>query len=128
MNELPSARPQGHGAVTTLQAFRLLTRQPDYLQLQGSWSLSLSLGKTHNVLNAQFGKALAKIEIFSRSYNKSFRAYLLTLPGLAAKYHLKHMLLKLKMRQFKALLYEIDALNRENLGDRLRLGRDAPSP
>jgi hypothetical protein len=95
MNELPSARPQGHGAATTLEAFRLLTRRPDYSHLKGSWAPSLSLGKTNYVLHALLDKELVKIENFSRSYIKFVYTYLLTLSGLAAKYHRMYEHLKL---------------------------------
>ena len=103
----------------SLEALRLLARQPELSQRQLSQALGLSLGKTHYVLHALLDKGLVKIQNFRRNDNKLAYAYLLTPKGLKAKLQLTRAFLARKEAEFELLRDSINELRREvHLGER----------
>lgn len=67
----------------TLQALRILERNPELSQREFAKELGVSLGKTHYILSSLIDVGLVKADNFRRSDNKLGYAYLLTPQGIA---------------------------------------------
>ena len=69
----------------TLQALKLLEKNPELTQRELAVELGISLGKTHYMVKALIDIGWIKLDNFQRSNNKWGYAYLLTPMGLAEK-------------------------------------------
>ena len=97
----------------TLQALRILEKNPELSQRGLSKELGLSLGKTHYILSSLIDVGLVKADNFRRSDNKLGYAYLLTPQGMAEKAVVTARFLVQKRREYKALEQQIADLSRE---------------
>jgi EPS-associated MarR family transcriptional regulator len=103
-------------AAFSLEALRLLAKQPDMSQRQLSRAMGLSLGKTNYVLHALLDKGLLKIQNFRRNDNKLAYAYLLTPKGVTEKIRLTRSFLARKEAEFELLRTTIARLRIEVQG------------
>ncbi len=101
----------------TLNALKLLERNPELTQRDLAAELGISLGKTHYVLKSLIDVGLVKVANFQRSDNKWGYAYLLTPAGIAEKAAITVRFLARKQEEFKRLKREIAALKSEVDGD-----------
>jgi len=97
----------------TLQALRVLERNPEMSQRELSKELGVSLGKTHYILNSLIEVGLVKAANFRRSDNKLGYAYLLTPQGIAEKAAVTARFLARKRREYGELEQQIADLTRE---------------
>jgi EPS-associated MarR family transcriptional regulator len=97
----------------TLQALRVLERNPKMSQRELSKELGVSLGKTHYILNSLIEVGLVKADNFRRSDNKLGYAYLLTPQGIAEKAAVTARFLARKRREYGELEQQIAELTRE---------------
>jgi EPS-associated MarR family transcriptional regulator len=95
------------------KVLRLLESNPHLSQREISKSLGVSLGGINYCLNALVSKGAVKVENFKNHRNKWAYAYLLTPQGIAQKSALTATFLKLKLREYRDLKAEIDALSLE---------------
>ena len=102
----------------TLNALKLLEKNPELTQRELAVELGLSLGKTHYVLKSLVDIGLVKVTNFQRSGNKWGYAYLLTPRGIAEKAAITVRFLARKQEEFKQLEREIEVLKSEvgNMG------------
>ncbi|WP_323024124.1 MarR family EPS-associated transcriptional regulator [Castellaniella sp.] len=96
-----------------LKVLRLLESDPSLSQRDLSKALGISLGKTNYCVRALLDKGLIKMQDFRNSENKLGYAYLLTPAGLATKAEMTRNFLKIKMREYEALKWEIEILRQE---------------
>ena len=101
----------------TLNALKLLEKNPELTQRELAVELGLSLGKTHYVLKYLVDIGLVKVANFQRSGNKWGYAYLLTPRGIAEKAAITVRFLARKQEEFKQLEREIEVLKAE-VGDK----------
>ena len=101
----------------TLNALKLLEKNPELTQRELAVELGLSLGKTHYVLKSLVDIGLVKVANFQRSDNKWGYAYLLTPRGIAEKAAITVRFLARKQEEFKQLEREIEVLKSE-VGDK----------
>jgi EPS-associated MarR family transcriptional regulator len=101
----------------TLNALKLLEKNPELTQRELAVELGLSLGKTHYVLKSLVDIGLVKVANFQRSGNKWGYAYLLTPRGIAEKAAITVRFLARKQEEFKQLEREIEVLKSE-VGDK----------
>ena len=101
----------------TLNALKLLEKNPELTQRELAVELGLSLGKTHYVLKSLVDIGLVKVANFQRSDNKWGYAYLLTPRGIAEKAAITVRFLARKQQEFKQLEREIEVLKAE-VGDK----------
>ena len=101
----------------TLNALKLLEKNPELTQRELAVELGLSLGKTHYVLKSLVDVGLVKVANFQRSDNKWGYAYLLTPRGIAEKAAITVRFLARKQEEFKQLEREIEVLKAE-VGDK----------
>ena len=97
----------------TLNALKLLEKNPELTQRELAVELGLSLGKTHYVLKSLVDIGLVKVANFQRSDNKWGYAYLLTPRGIAEKAAITVRFLARKQEEFRQLEREIAALKSE---------------
>jgi EPS-associated MarR family transcriptional regulator len=97
----------------TLQALRVLERNPEMSQRELSKELGVSLGKTHYILNSLIEVGLVKADNFRRSDNKLGYAYLLTPQGIAEKAAVTARFLARKRREYIEIEQQIADLTRE---------------
>jgi EPS-associated MarR family transcriptional regulator len=97
----------------TLQALRVLDRNPEMSQRELSKELGVSLGKTHYILNSLIEVGLVKADNFRRSDNKLGYAYLLTPQGIAEKAAVTARFLARKRREYIEIEQQIADLTRE---------------
>lgn len=95
---------------------RLLEEHPEYSQRQLARELSVSLGKTHYLLNALLAKGWVKAQNFQRSDRKLGYLYVLTPAGIRQRLRLTQAFLTRKEREYLALRSQISAL-RKDLAD-----------
>mgnify|MGYP003688691887 FL=1 len=101
----------------TLNALKLLEKNPELTQRELAVELGLSVGKTHYVLKSLVDIGLVKVANFQRSDNKWGYAYLLTPRGIAEKAAITVRFLARKQEEFRQLEREIAALKSE-VGDK----------
>ena len=101
----------------TLNALKLLEKNPELTQRELAVELGLSLGKTHYVLKSLVDIGLVKVANFQRSGNKWGYVYLLTPRGIAEKAAITVRFLARKQQEFKQLEREIEVLKAE-VGDK----------
>jgi EPS-associated MarR family transcriptional regulator len=97
----------------TLQALRVLERNPEMSQRELSKELGVSLGKTHYILSSLIEVGLVKADNFRRSDNKLGYAYLLTPKGIAEKAAVTARFLARKRREYIEIEQQIADLSRE---------------
>ena len=97
----------------TLQALRVLERNPEISQRELSKELGVSLGKTHYILSSLIEVGLVKADNFRRSDNKLGYAYLLTPQGIAEKAAVTARFLARKRREYIEIEQQIADLTRE---------------
>jgi len=97
----------------TLQALRVLERNPEMSQRELSKELGVSLGKTHYILSSLIEVGLVKAANFRRSDNKLRYAYLLTPQGIAEKAAVTARFLARKRREYIEIEQQIADLTRE---------------
>jgi EPS-associated MarR family transcriptional regulator len=97
----------------TLQALRVLERNPEMSQRELSKELGVSLGKTHYILSSLIEVGLVKADNFRRSDNKLGYAYLLTPQGIAEKAAVTARFLARKRREHIEIEQQIADLTRE---------------
>lgn len=97
----------------TLQALRILERNPELSQRELAKELGVSLGKTHYILSSLIEVGLVKANNFRRSDNKLGYAYLLTPQGIAEKAAVTARFLARKRREYKELEQQIADLSSE---------------
>jgi EPS-associated MarR family transcriptional regulator len=97
----------------TLQALRVLERNPEMSQRELSKELGVSLGKAHYILNSLIEVGLVKADNFRRSDNKLGYAYLLTPQGIAEKAAVTARFLARKRREYIEIEQQIADLTRE---------------
>ncbi|MDC0589907.1 MarR family EPS-associated transcriptional regulator [Porticoccaceae bacterium] len=97
----------------TLQALRVLERNPEMSQRELSKELGVSLGKTHYILSSLIEVGLVKADNFRRSDNKLGYAYLLTPKGIAEKAAVTARFLARKRREYIEIEQQIADLTRE---------------
>ena len=97
----------------TLDALKLLEKNPELTQRALAAELGLSLGKAQYVLKSLVDIGLVKVANFQRSDNKWGYAYLLTPRGIAEKAAITVRFLARKQEEFRQLEQEIAALKSE---------------
>jgi EPS-associated MarR family transcriptional regulator len=97
----------------TLQALRVLERNPEMSQRELSKELGVSLGKTHYILSSLIEVGLVKADNFRRSDSKLGYAYLLTPQGIAEKAAVTARFLARKRREYIEIEQQIAELTRE---------------
>jgi EPS-associated MarR family transcriptional regulator len=97
----------------TLQALRVLERNPEMSQRELSKELGVSLGKTHYILSSLIEVGLVKAANFRRSDSKLGYAYLLTPQGIAEKAAVTARFLARKRREYIEIEQQIAELTRE---------------
>ena len=97
----------------TLQALRILEKNPELTQRELAKELGVSLGKTHYILSSLIDVGLVKTDNFRRSDNKLGYAYLLTPQGIAEKAAVTARFLSRKRREYQALERQIAELSGE---------------
>ena len=97
----------------TLQALKLLEKNPELTQRELAVELGISLGKTHYMVKALIDIGWIKLDNFQRSNNKWGYAYLLTPMGLAEKASITVRFLARKRVEYKRLEQEIESLKSE---------------
>jgi EPS-associated MarR family transcriptional regulator len=97
----------------TLQALRVLERNPEMSQRELSKELGVSLGKTHYILSSLIEVGLVKAANFRRSDSKLGYAYLLTPQGIAEKAAVTARFLARKRREYIEIEQQIADLTRE---------------
>ena len=97
----------------TLQALRILEKNPELTQRELAKELGVSLGKTHYILSSLIDVGLVKADNFRRSDNKLGYAYLLTPQGIAEKAAVTARFLARKRREYKELEQQIAELSGE---------------
>jgi len=111
----------------TLQALKLLEKNPELTQRELAVELGISLGKTHYMVKALIDIGWIKLDNFQRSNNKWGYAYLLTPMGLAEKASITVRFLARKQeeyrqleRQIADLSVEVDSMKRGLVSDKCR--------
>ena len=111
----------------TLQALKLLEKNPELTQRELAAELGISLGKTHYMVKALIDIGWIKLDNFQRSNNKWGYAYLLTPMGLAEKASITVRFLARKQeeyrqleRQIADLSVEVDSMKRGLVSDKCR--------
>ena len=97
----------------TLQALRILEKNPQLTQRELAKELGVSLGKTHYILSSLIDVGLVKTDNFRRSDNKLGYAYLLTPQGIAEKAAVTARFLARKRRECQELERQIAELSSE---------------
>ena len=97
----------------TLQALKLLEKNPELTQRELAAELGISLGKTHYMVKALIDIGWVKLDNFQRSNNKWGYAYLLTPMGLAEKAAITVRFLARKQEEYRRLERQIAKLSAE---------------
>jgi EPS-associated MarR family transcriptional regulator len=97
----------------TLNALKILEKNPELTQRELAAELGVSLGKTHYLIKSLVDVGLVKLDNFQRSNNKWGYAYLLTPKGIAEKTAITVRFLARKQEEFGRLEREIDQLRAE---------------
>jgi EPS-associated MarR family transcriptional regulator len=97
----------------TLNALKILEKNPELTQRELAVELGVSLGKTHYLIKSLVDVGLVKLDNFQRSNNKWGYAYLLTPKGIAEKTAITVRFLARKQEEFGRLDREIDQLRAE---------------
>ena len=97
----------------TLQALKLLEKNPELTQRELAVELGISLGKTHYMVKALIDIGWIKLDNFQRSNNKWGYAYLLTPMGLAEKAAITVRFLARKQEEYRRLERQIADLSVE---------------
>ena len=97
----------------TLQALKLLEKNPELTQRELAAELGISLGKTHYMVKALIDIGWIKLDNFQRSNNKWGYAYLLTPMGLAEKAAITVRFLARKQEEYRRLERQIADLSVE---------------
>lgn len=95
------------------QALKRLEQNPDITQRELAAALGVSLGRTNYCLNALIDKGLVKAANFRNSRNKRAYLYKLTPKGIAEKTALAIRFIRLKEKERRTLLREIEELRRD---------------
>ena len=106
----------------TLQALRLLEKNPELTQRELAAELGISLGKTHYMVKALIDIGWVKLDNFQRSNNKWGYAYLLTPMGLAEKAAITVRFLASKQEEYRQLERQIADLSVEVASMKLGAG------
>ena len=106
----------------TLQALKLLEKNPELTQRELAVELGISLGKTHYMVKALIDIGWIKLDNFQRSNNKWGYAYLLTPMGLAEKAAITVRFLARKQEEYRQLERQIADLSVEVAS--MKLGAD----
>ena len=106
----------------TLQALKLLEKNPELTQRELAAELGISLGKTHYMVKALIDIGWIKLDNFQRSNNKWGYAYLLTPIGLAEKAAITMRFLARKQEEYRQLERQIADLSVEVAS--MKLGAD----
>ena len=97
----------------TLQALKLLEKNPELTQRELAAELGISLGKTHYMVKALIDIGWVKLDNFQRSNNKWGYAYLLTPMGLTEKAAITVRFLARKKEEYRRLERQIADLSVE---------------
>ncbi len=97
----------------TLQALRILEKNPELSQRGLAKELGVSLGKTNYTLSSLIEVGLVKAGRFRRADNQLGYAYLLTPLGIAEKAAVAARFLARKRREYKELEQQIADLSSE---------------
>ena len=97
----------------TLQALKLLEKNPELTQRELAVELGISLGKTHYMVKALIDIGWIKLDNFQRSNNKWGYAYLLTPMGLTEKASITVRFLARKQEEYRQLERQIADLSVE---------------
>lgn len=89
---------------------RMLERNPDYSQRDLASELGISLGGVNYCLRSLVEKGHVKVRNFRQADNKMRYAYVLTPSGVAERARLTGRFLQRKIREYEALMAEIDSL------------------
>ena len=106
----------------TLQALKLLEKNPELTQRELAVELGISLGKTHYMVKALIDIGWIKLDNFQRSNNKWGYAYLLTPMGLAEKAAITVRFLARKQEEYRRLERQIADLSVEVASMKLGAG------
>ncbi len=98
---------------TYFRVMRILQENPDLTQRELAEKLGVSVGCLNYCLNALMDKGWVKMQNFQNSKNKFKYVYLLTPQGIAEKVAMTSLFLERKMKEYKALKFEIEALKSE---------------
>ena len=96
-----------------LRVLRALEANPELSQRQLAAELGVSPGGVNYALKALIERGFVKVNNFRRSGTKAFYLYMLTPKGIAEKSSLATALLSRKLKEYKVLMSEIDALQSE---------------
>lgn len=91
----------------------LIEQHPEYSQRRLAEAMGVSLGKTHYLLKALFGKGLVKAGKFTRNPTQMKYVYALTPAGMKHRMQLTREFLQRKEREYVALRHEIERLRTE---------------
>ena len=97
----------------TLQALKLLEKNPELTQRELAAELGISLGKTHYMVKALIDIGWVKLDNFQRSNSKWGYAYLLTPMGLTEKVAITVRFLARKKEEYRRLERQIADLSVE---------------
>jgi EPS-associated MarR family transcriptional regulator len=106
----------------TLQALKLLEKNPELTQRELAVELGISLGKTHYMVKALIDIGWIKLDNFQRSNNKWGYAYLLTPMGLTEKAAITVRFLARKQEEYRRLERQIADLSVEVASMKLGAG------
>jgi EPS-associated MarR family transcriptional regulator len=106
----------------TLQALKLLEKNPELTQRELAAELGISLGKTHYMVKALIDIGWVKLDNFQRSNNKWGYAYLLTPMGLTEKAAITVRFLARKQEEYRQLERQIADLSVEVASMKLGAG------
>lgn len=103
-------------ALTDEVRFKLLTLlsgNPSLSQRDVARELRISVGKVNYCVRALMNRGWVKAANFKNSRNKSAYVYVLTPRGLEERARVTTRFLQAKMREYEALLIEIDLIRQE---------------
>ena len=106
----------------TLQALKLLEKNPELTQRELAVELGISLGKTHYMVKALIDIGWVKLDNFQRSNSKWGYAYLLTPKGLTEKVAITVRFLARKQEEYRRLERQIADLSVEVASMKLGAG------
>jgi len=98
---------------TYFRVMHILQENPDLTQRELAEKLGISVGGLNYCLKALIEKGLVKMKNFANSKNKFGYVYVLTPTGMAEKAAITQRFLARKIKEYKALKEEIEALKKE---------------
>lgn len=112
--EGPGADGRGHiDDDVRYHLFKLVEEHPEITQREAAAALGVSLGKTNYCFRALMRKGWVKARNFRNSKNKIGYAYLLTPQGIEEKMRVTRRFLDRKLREYDALVDQLDELTTE---------------